>query len=315
MRRIVSHASTITNFEKINIIKRVLTGLSAAGGRWVVYMPDPKDLVGKAYHSLRNTSDMEVNPVNIPVNGNELDTVLAAEKMSKMGVAAIITIGGDGTNRLVVKQAIDVPLIPISTGTNNIFPDFIEGTRAGFAAGISLFSIAGEIDKKKLCIQNKLIRAECDGWYENALIDLAISNSEHIGGRALWNPDSLSHIFVTQASAGAIGLSGIVGAIMEIGQNDPHCAYLKMGRTKFVKAILAPGFVGKVGIHSVEKIDLNFKKTIYIKQGSLWADGDKVKVIKDDYITVSVTKDGPLLLNISAVLSLAAEKSLFYFHE
>ena len=229
----------------------------------MVYMPDPKDLVGKAYHSLRNTSDMEVNPVNIPVNGNELDTVLAAEKMSKMGVAAIITIGGDGTNRLVVKQAIDVPLIPISTGTNNIFPDFIEGTRAGFAAGISLFSIAGEIDKKKLCIQNKLIRAECDGWYENALIDLAISNSEHIGGRALWNPDSLSHIFVTQASAGAIGLSGIVGAIMEIGQNDPHCAYLKMGRTKFVKAILAPGFVGKVGIHSVEKIDLNFKKTIY----------------------------------------------------
>ena len=102
VRRIVSHASTITNFEKINIIKRVLTGLSAAGGRWVVYMPDPKDLVGKAYHSLRNTSDMEVNPVNIPVNGNELDTVLAAEKMSKMGVAAIITIGGDGTNRLVV---------------------------------------------------------------------------------------------------------------------------------------------------------------------------------------------------------------------
>jgi len=28
-----------------------------------------------------------------------------------------------------------------------------------------------------------------------------------------------------------------------------------------------------------------------------------------------VTKDGPLLLNLSAVLSLAAEKSLFYFHE
>ena len=73
--------------------------------------------------------------------------------------------------------------------------------------------------------------------------------------------------------------------------------------------------MGKVGIHSVEKIDLNFKKTIYIKQGSLWADGDKVKVIKDDYITVSVTKDGPLLLNISAVLSLAAEKGLFYFPE
>ena len=48
VRRIVSHASTITNFEKVNILKRILLGIIATGARWVVYMPDSKDLVGNA---------------------------------------------------------------------------------------------------------------------------------------------------------------------------------------------------------------------------------------------------------------------------
>ena len=138
VRRIVSHASTITNFEKVNILKRILLGIIATGARWVVYMPDSKDLVGNAFRLIDNKDGLNVSPLNIPIVGNEKDTISATEQMVKIGVGVIITLGGDGTNRLVAKTTNNVPIIPISTGTNNIFPKFIEGTKAGLAAGISL---------------------------------------------------------------------------------------------------------------------------------------------------------------------------------
>ena len=53
------------------------------------------------------------------------------------GVRCLITLGGDGTNRIVAKASGDVPLMPISTGTNNVFPVMIEGTIAGLAAGLA----------------------------------------------------------------------------------------------------------------------------------------------------------------------------------
>ncbi|GIT59723.1 MAG: hypothetical protein Ct9H300mP19_16710 [Dehalococcoidia bacterium] len=55
--------------------------------------------------------------------------------MVEQGVDCIVTLGGDGTNRVVAKGCLEVPLVPISTGTNNVFPPNTEGTLAGIAAG------------------------------------------------------------------------------------------------------------------------------------------------------------------------------------
>ncbi len=46
-----------------------------------------------------------------------------------------MVLGGDGTNRLVAKKIGNIPLVPISTGTNNAFPINIDPTVAGLAAG------------------------------------------------------------------------------------------------------------------------------------------------------------------------------------
>jgi predicted polyphosphate/ATP-dependent NAD kinase len=51
-----------------------------------------------------------------------------------MQVGAIVTLGGDGTNLAVSAACSDVPLVAISTGTNNVFPTMIDGTIAGIAA-------------------------------------------------------------------------------------------------------------------------------------------------------------------------------------
>ena len=40
IRRLIAHGSTFDNNEKINIVRRVLIGLHAAGARRVRFMPD-----------------------------------------------------------------------------------------------------------------------------------------------------------------------------------------------------------------------------------------------------------------------------------
>ena len=45
--------------------------------------------------------------------------------------------GGDRTNRAIVKSSSDIDLIPLSTGTNNVFPISSEATLAGIVAGLN----------------------------------------------------------------------------------------------------------------------------------------------------------------------------------
>ena len=58
----------------------------------------------------------------MPVFHEENDSSRAAKAMREAGVGCIVTLGGDGTNRVVAKECGDIPIMPISTGTNNVFP-------------------------------------------------------------------------------------------------------------------------------------------------------------------------------------------------
>ena len=126
IRRLVAHGSAFDNNEKINIVKRVLLGLDAAGVEHVVYLPDNYGIVERAAHGAKPR--LALAPLQMPVIGHTSDSVEAAQRMRDLGVGAIVTLGGDGTNRAVAKGCGDAPLVPVSTGTNNVFPRMIEGS-------------------------------------------------------------------------------------------------------------------------------------------------------------------------------------------
>src|SRR5215210_233152 len=65
IRRLVSHASTFNNQEKVYIIRRVLMGLAAAGVERVAYLPEPVGLVRFAVDGLQGGP--EVEPVDMPI--------------------------------------------------------------------------------------------------------------------------------------------------------------------------------------------------------------------------------------------------------
>src|SRR5260370_35803783 len=139
IRRLVAHGTVFDNNEKTAIVRRVLVGLEAVGIRRIAFMPEHDfGILPRALTELRGHPFLlEAVPLEMPILGTSADSTRAAQQLAEMGAGCIITLGGDGTNRAVARGCGAVPLIPISTGTNNVFPTFLEGTIAGMAAGLA----------------------------------------------------------------------------------------------------------------------------------------------------------------------------------
>ena len=74
--------------------------------------------------------------LDMQVEDGPADTVQGAAQMAAAGAKAIVVLGGDGTQRLVAGACGEVPIVPLSTGTNNVFPESREATIAGLATGL-----------------------------------------------------------------------------------------------------------------------------------------------------------------------------------
>ena len=115
IRRLVSQATVISNYEKTAIVKRVILGLDSTGVEEILIMPDYYGLGEKALEALsQHVLSSKITILNFEVEGNQDDSIHAAQIMTESKVECIITLGGDGTNRVVSKACGEVPLIPIS---------------------------------------------------------------------------------------------------------------------------------------------------------------------------------------------------------
>ena len=87
-------------------------------------MPDYYGIVRRAVDGLfrGHRLPLDIAEIDMEMTATQADSCQAALQMNQDGVDCIITLGGDGTNRMVAKACGDIPLVPISTGTNNVFP-------------------------------------------------------------------------------------------------------------------------------------------------------------------------------------------------
>ena len=137
IRRLVAYASIMDNIEKTNQLRRVILGIDSTGVDEILIMPDYYGLGRRALDGMESENiRAKVSIMDMAVTYTGEDSTLAAKIMGELGVGCIVTLGGDGTNRDVAKGNSFIPCVPISTGTNNVFPVMIEATTAGIAAGI-----------------------------------------------------------------------------------------------------------------------------------------------------------------------------------
>lgn len=309
IRRLVAHASVFDNTEKVNIVRRVLLGLDAVGVQRVLFMPDYFGIGERALHGLKVA--LQTDYVHMPTEWTQADSTTAAEKMREQGVQVIITLGGDGTNRAVARGCGDVPLAPISTGTNNVFPTMIEGTIAGMAAGLIALGIVSAADAIRRTKRLEIVRA---GQVEDiALIDAVVYDGRFVGTRAIWETEGLRQIVLTRAEPHNIGLSSIGGVLdsLELGPEE-GLAIEVGGETRQVLAPIAPGLIRRVGIQSQRRLRAGESVQVTHFPSVIALDGERTLVLyRAEPIAIRLSAQGPRVVDLHATMRAAAAAGFF----
>jgi predicted polyphosphate/ATP-dependent NAD kinase len=142
IRRLVTQASVFPTAEKANMIQRMLTALAAVGVQRVLLGTDLGGISAAVFRAIERRRGAggrwpEVEFLDgQPIRQTAQDTVDAVRRMVTSGAQVIVCLGGDGTARVTASAAGDVPMLALSTGTNNTFPAVREATIAGLAAGL-----------------------------------------------------------------------------------------------------------------------------------------------------------------------------------
>jgi len=311
IRRLVAHGSVFDNQEKVSIVRRVILGLQAAGVEEIIFMPDTFGIGTRAVKGL-NLS-LKASILRMPLKGTQEDSTEAAARFREMQVDCMIVLGGDGTNRAVAKSCGKIPILPLSTGTNNVFPHMIEGTIAGLAAGVVVSQM---VESGRVIRQTKRLEIERDGrMIDIALIDAAVYDDVFLGSRAVWDISKVREIVLTQADPSNIGLSSIGGCLCPGSVDEKHGVHIKVGQgDRRVLAAIAPGLIVNVGIERYDMIHLNEAVEVNLKHKSaiLALDGEReVEVERDDRISIRLTKNGPYVIDIQRAMEESAKNGFF----
>jgi len=309
IRRLVAYGSVFDNHEKSNIIKRILMALDALGIQHVYIMPDLSGVGSKALDDV--AISLSAQFLEMAVDGNQQDSMRAAAMMNAMDVGCIITLGGDGTNRVVAKTCRETPLLPISTGTNNVFPFMIEGTLAGLAAGLLA---AGKVGVEECCLSVPYLELSCGNEIiDTALVDLVVTDDAYIGARAVWEPESIKEVFLARARPTGIGFSALGGYLEPIPSGSIKGMHIVAGKgEKAVRAPLAPGLISELSIASYRTFGPSEEIPISRLPATLALDGEReLSLDEADEMSVRLRSDGPVVVDIDRALWLAAERNLF----
>ncbi len=312
IRRLVTYASIIDNVKKTDIVRRVILALNSTGVDEILIMPDYCGLGDRALDSVRQHGlRCRAYIVDMPIIGGPEDSIRGARLMNEQGVDCIITVGGDGTNRAVARTCGLVPIVPISTGTNNVFAFMVEGTTAGLAAGILA---QGIVERDKFAVATKRLNIiKNDRLIDLALIDITVLDEPFIGSKAIWDLSRVKEVITTQGHPSYIGMSSIGGSFYPIEADDNQGLYLRLGKdgTK-VKAAIAPGMIREAKIEKFRVLNLNDRVEVTDKPALLALDGEReVEIHPQDKVEIELCKDGPRVVRIKETLEEAVRRGFF----
>ena len=310
IRRLVAQGAVFDNNEKGNILKRILLALDAIGVEEASMMPDYYGLAEQALDGL-HLSSLRASILDMKVLATEEDSTEAGRRFNEMGAGSIIVLGGDGTNRVVAKGCGKVPLISISTGTNNVFSTMIEGTVAGLAAGLLARRL---VDLASVTYQAKRIDISLNQkWIDMALVDVVACCDLWIGSRAIWDPTHVQEIVLAQAVPGSIGMSSIGASLQPVTLHDQFGLYVAVGKGQgSVLAPVAPGLVAQVDVREHRFLPFGEEITLNPEVCTIALDGERsIEVYPGQTISVCVTNDGPYVVNVSNCLAEATRLGVF----
>ncbi|MEF8791423.1 MAG: NAD(+)/NADH kinase [Haloarculaceae archaeon] len=310
IRRLTGGASVVDNYAKRRVAECVLDGLTVVDDPPAVEVMPEK--AGIASHAIDEApSRLAVETVEMPVEESAADTRRAAAHFREWA-DAVVVLGGDGTTRDVALEVGSVPLVSVSTGTNNVVPTPVDGTVAGAVAAVVATGLA---DPETVTYRHGLVEATAeDVSGEKELTGLAaveVTDTTFVGTRAVVDPSDLVGGVVSRAHPADIGLPGIAGCLSRVAPEGPGGAAVTLGdpetADRTVRGIVAPGMTTQVGIEEHTRLDWDEPATFRVDDGVVGADGEREVELVDATVEIAPIPDGPRLVSPRRALEAAGE--------
>ncbi len=318
VRRVAARASTSSHHEKQQQVTRLVLGALAQGVDKIYLANEPFRINARAVENLEQRDKVEI--LDFPVTHTAADTETMCRLMWEAGCRVFIVLGGDGTNRIVARTFPGAIVLPLSTGTNNVFPTFVEASIAGAAAGL--------IASKQLAYENHCLRCKQihilapDGQQELALIDAVLLRNDHIGSLLPFSSDNIASVLLTRAEPASVGVSPIGGYLMPSHHADnfgvmANCRTSadstgrKNETDRNLTVPISPGLYNDILVKELLRVDLD--ETIRLTgPGILAFDGDRSVILgESESAELTIRRDGPYIIEAHDIMNEAARQGLF----
>ncbi len=305
VRRLAARATNMTHEAKRDIVARIAAGADAVGVEDIYVTREPFRIAAAALEHM--PLNARVHVLEFPLKSDASDTETAIARFLEAGVKTIVSLGGDGTNRAMVRRSCDYDLVPLSTGTNNVFPILTEPTIAGMAAGLRARGLLPD----ELVQRAKVLHVRSPQGTDVGLIDAVLLADDHVGNLLPFDEARLRRIFLSRAEPDAIGMSPIGGMIEPVYAQDDEGLLVEMGAPGYeFKAPLSPGFFKSVAVRSVSRV--GFGVTVpFSGPGVLALDGDRDHKLREgERATVELRRDGPGIIDVQAAMRWAVAEGI-----
>ena len=238
-------------------------------------------------------------------------------------MSAIVVLGGDGTHRAVARELVAagsrVPIVGLSTGTNNAFPEMREPTIAGIAAG--LFA-SGRVAAAEVLAPNKLVEVHIadpvrdEDRHDIAIVDAVVTHDRSVGARALWKTGSLDAMYLAFAEPQAIGLSAIGGLLHPVGRREPGGLAVQLAAEGAPAALtlaapIAPGMVRPVRVAHWQRMAAGTPLLAAATAGTVALDGERELAFEPGQsVRMTLHENAFLSVDVARCMGVAAEQGL-----
>ena len=307
VRRAVAAAGSVTVEDKANVVRRVVRGAREAGARHFMVHHDSHRIIRRATETMR---DVDLSWIDMDLTFTEEDTVTAVAAMRAADCAVVVVIGGDGTNRAAARAWPDLPLMPLSTGTNNAFPIMVEATVAGAACGHLATGRCQLDDVSRMAKVVRVTPVGAESPDDLALIDAVAVDDPYVGSFELFDPATLRVAVVTRAEPTAVGFAGVAGLVEPVGPDDEGGLLIRFGPVddcdRVVRGPTAPGHYDDLGLAEVRRLAEG--EGVVVSGPLLLAfDGErKRRLVAGEEVVLAIRRDGPRVVDVAAVMSRAA---------
>jgi hypothetical protein len=317
VRRLAARASNMTHEAKRDMVARVAAGAQAMGASDIYVTREPFRIASLALEHMGLAAAVHV--LQTPLTNGPADTEAAVAAFLAAGCRVIVSLGGDGTNRAIARALGDagaagagVDLIPLSTGTNNVFPVLAEPTAAGMVAGLIA---SGRLPDDDLRQTAKVIHLSgTDAWgravRDLALVDAVLLRDDHVGNLLPFAAQRLARIVLTRAEPDAVGMSPIGGMLDVVEAGDDEGLLVEMGPGREFSAPLSPGAFQAVSVRSASRLPLDVTVPL-AGPGVIALDGDRdYKIAPREALTARIRRDGPRVVDIAAAMRRAVARGI-----